>query len=573
MLKHLQIKNYALIDTIEIDFERGLNILTGETGAGKSILIGAIGLLLGERASSDAVRQNSDKAVVEASFSVEKNDQISLLLDENQIDWMEPLIIRREITAAGQSRGFVNDTPANIKTMKALGELLVDLHGQHEHQSLLRVNTHAKLLDDFGGLNGIVVDYKKKYSKLSELFDKLEELRNRELSLKERKDLLAFQINEIDKVDPQPDEESSLETDLNILENAETLFDQTQQLYEMLYEGERSVYESLVIVRNRLESLADIDPAFEEYKKECASAEATVNEIAKFLQGYNSRIEFDPQRLEELRDRLGQLSLLKKKYGGDVGNIIQYRNEIGAELELAENFQDSIDNLKKEIETTRAELSVIAERLSSKRRETAKRISKQITKELAGLGIPNAELDIKIITTPDTSGDLNDENAYVKLGKEFYTAYSNGIDKIEFYLSTNIGEPPKPLAKVASGGEISRIMLAMKSVLAKSERLPLLIFDEIDVGVSGRIAHAVGKSLKNLSGYHQIIAITHLPQIAGLADCHYVVEKIEDGKHTATRVRKLTTEERVHEVARLLSGEEITEAGLAGAKELMKSDA
>ncbi len=571
MLKPLHIKNYALIENIDIDFERGLNILTGETGAGKSILIGAIGLLLGERASSDTVRQNTGKTVVEALFGIDKNETLTSLLKENQIDWMEPLIVRREVTASGQSRGFINDTPANVKVMKALGELLVDLHGQHEHQSLLRVNMHAKLLDDFGGLTGIVAEYKKNYKELQRLFNELHTLREREQSLKEKKDLYAFQINEIDKIDPQPDEETSLETDLNILENAETLFEQTQQLYELLYESERSVYEMLVITRNRLDSLADIDPAFEEFKNETSSAEAIVNEIAKFLQGYNSRIEFDPERLEQLRDRLGQLSLLKKKYGGTIESIIEHRKTIGRELDLAENFQDSIDALKKDIEKARAELSSIAERLSSKRRDTAKKISKMIGKELSTLGIPNADFEVQITTRPDTSGELNDEKAFVKLGKEFYPAYNNGIDKIEFYISTNIGEPPKPLAKVASGGEISRIMLAMKSVLAKSERLPLLIFDEIDVGVSGRIAQAVGKSLKNLSGYHQIIAITHLPQIAGLADSHYVVEKIEDGKQTATRVRKLTTEERVHEVARLLSGEEITEAGIAGAKELMRT--
>ncbi len=571
MLKHLHIKNYALIDNIDIDFERGLNILTGETGAGKSILIGAIGLLLGERASSETVRQNADKAVVEAIFGVEKNRSLAELLEDNQIDWMEPLIVRREVTTGGQSRGFINDTPANVKTMKAIGELLVDLHGQHEHQSLLRVNMHAKLLDDFGGLSGIVGDYKIYYNKLQGLFKELRELKEREQSLKERKDLLAFQIKEIDAVGPQPEEETALETDLNILENAETLYEQTQQLYEMLYESEKSVYETLVIARNRLDSLADIDPSFEEARKESSSAEAIVNEIAKFLQGYNSRIEFDPQRLDELRDRLGQLSLLKKKYGGSIESIIQHRKEIGKELDLAENFQDSINSLKTDIAKSRQELSTIAERLSLKRRDTAKKIAKLIVNELSTLGIPNAVFDIQINTSPDKTGKLHDENAFVKLGKDFYPAYYNGIDKIEFYISTNIGEPPKPLSKVASGGEISRIMLAMKSVLAKSERLPLLIFDEIDVGVSGRIAQAVGKSLKTLSGYHQIIAITHLPQIAGLADCHYVVEKIEDGKHTATYVRKLDTEERVREVARLLSGDEITEAGIAGAKELMKT--
>jgi DNA repair protein RecN (Recombination protein N) len=571
MLRHLQIRNYALIDTIDIDFERGLNILTGETGAGKSILIGAIGLILGERANSESVREHTDKAIIEATFGIDRRKDMLELLEANQIDWTEPMIIRREVTTGGQSRCFVNDTPTTIKTLKGIGELLVDLHGQHEHQSLLRVGTHCKLLDDFGGLSGIVGDFRDGYRSLHALFTELRELLDREGSLRERKDLLAFQIKEIDSVSPQADEESSLETELTILENAEILYEQTQRLYELLYESDRSVYENIVIARNRLESLADIDPAFNDYKNECSSAEATVHEIAQFLQRYNSRIEFDPERLETLRDRLGQLSLLKKKYGGSLESVIEHRDTIGAEFALAENFGASIESLRKNIAAARTELSTIAERLSTKRRETAKKIGKMIVKELATLGIPNAQFETRIETVGDSDGSLNDGNAYVKLGKEYFHAAPNGIDRVEFSISTNTGESPRPLARVASGGEISRIMLAIKSVLAKSERLPLLIFDEIDVGVSGRIAQAVGKSLKNLSGYHQVIAITHLPQIAGLADAHFVVEKSEEGKRTATKVRKLTDNERVREVARLLSGEEITDAGLTGAKELMKT--
>jgi DNA repair protein RecN (Recombination protein N) len=571
MLRHLHIRNYALIDTIDIDFERGLNILTGETGAGKSILIGAIGLILGERASSESVREHTDKAIIEATFGIDRRKDIPELLEENQIDWMEPMIIRREVTAGGQSRCFVNDTPTTIKTLKGIGELLVDLHGQHEHQSLLRTGTHCRLLDDFGGLSGIVGDFRDGYRSLHGLFTELRELLDREESLRERKDLLAFQIKEIDSVAPQADEESSLETELTILENAETLYEQTQQLYELLYESDRSVYENIVIARNRLESLADIDPAFNDHKNECSSAEAIVHEIAQFLQRYNSRIEFDPERLEIIRDRLGQLSLLKKKYGGSLESVLERRDIIGAEFALAENFGASIESLRKNIAAARAGLSTIAERLSTKRRETAKKIGKTIVKELAALGIPNAQFETRIETAGDSDGSLHDGNAYVKLGNEYFHAAPNGIDRIEFYISTNTGESPRPLARVASGGEISRIMLAIKSVLAKSERLPLLIFDEIDVGVSGRIAQAVGKSLKHLSGYHQVIAITHLPQIAGLADAHFVVEKSEEGKRTATSVRKLTDTERVREVARLLSGEEITEAGLTGAKELMKT--
>ncbi len=571
MLKRLEIKNYALIERIEIDFERGLNILTGETGAGKSILIGAIGMIIGDRAAGESIRQGAEKAVVEATFTVEKDKELPALLRDNQIDWADPLIVRREIASSGQSRCFINDTPAPLKLLKQVGEQLVDLHGQHEHQSLLRVPLHGKLLDEFGGLTGIVSEYAGKYRVLRDLIDRLQSLRDKEESLKQRKDILAFQIREIDALDPQPGEEQSLKTELNILENAETIFEQTQQLYELLYESEKSVYESLVLARNRLDSLADIDPAFEVFKKECAGAEASVQEIAQFLQRYNSRIEFDPLRLENLRNRIGELSLLKKKYGGTVEAIIEHRSAIGQEFDLAENFQKSIEELLGQIETERQLLSAVAERLSAKRRETAKKISRAIVKELHALGIPNALFEIKIETEPADRAELDAGNAMVRLGREYYRAYPNGIDRIEFHISTNLGEAPRPLAKVASGGEISRIMLALKSVLAKSERLPLLIFDEIDVGVSGRIAQSVGKSLKNLSSYHQILAITHLAQIAGLADAHYLVEKEETERRTVTTVRALSDDERVREVARLLSGEEITETGLAGARELMKT--
>jgi DNA repair protein RecN (Recombination protein N) len=570
MLKRLEISNYALIEKIEHDFERGLNILTGETGAGKSILVGAIGLVLGERASSDSIRQGSEKAIVEAVFAVEKSGDLVGILEENQVDWRDPMIIRREITAAGQSRCFVNDTPTTLKILKQIGEHLVDLHGQHEHQSLLRIPTHGKLLDNFGGLTGMVAEYASYYKKLQQLFGRLDALVEKEDSLKQRKDLLGFHIKEIDALDPMPGEEESLKTELNILENAELIYERTQQLYELLYENEHSVYESLVLARNRLGSLADIDPSFDEYRKESSTAETIVHEIAKFLQGYSSRIEFDPGRLEEVRDRLGHISLLKKKFGGSIESILEYRVRIGEEYTLAENFRQSIDALKDEIEQTRRKLSIIAERLSSKRRETAKKISRLIVKELHSLGIPHAAFDVRIETHPDRAGTLHTDNAFVQLGKEYYNTFPNGIDMIEFHISTNLGEEPKPLAKVASGGEISRVMLALKSVLAKSEQLPLLIFDEIDVGISGRIAQSVGKSLKNLSAYHQILAITHLPQIAGLADSHYVVEKNEEKNRTVTTVKRLSEEERVHEVARLLSGEQITEAGLSGARELMK---
>ncbi|MBI3586914.1 MAG: DNA repair protein RecN [Ignavibacteriales bacterium] len=571
MLKTLHIKNYALIDEVEVAFESGLNIITGETGAGKSILIDALSLVLGERANSDVVRKGMEKAIVEAIFSVASNKRVKTVLEANEIEIQEELILRRDVSTKGQSRCFVNDTPATLTVLQTIGDLLVDLHGQHEHQSLLKTETHIDLLDDFGGLEGLREEYKTVYDSLTALFRELEELQVREHQLKEKRDLYEFQIKEIDAVTPQPGEEDALEAELKILENSEKLFEATSQLHQMLYEGEQALYDQLVLARNQLEDLAEIDKSFEDSKNECASVVAMIGEVAKFIQAYNSKIEFNPERLEQIRERLGQLSLLKKKYGGSIDAIIEQREKIGKEFALAENFETEIKKLKEKIESERKNCSAAAQRLSTKRQELVGKINKSVIAELAKLGISNARFDVKVENRPLSKANGNDriENAYIKLGREFYEATPKGMDFVEFHISTNLGEDPKPLVKVASGGEISRVMLALKTILAKSERLPLLIFDEIDVGVSGRIAQSVGKSLKSLSQFHQVISITHLPQIAGLADTHFVVEKKEKDKRTSTRLRKLDIEERVEEVAKLMSGTEITEAGLEGARELM----
>lgn len=571
MLKSFYVKNYALIDELRVEFGSGLNIITGETGAGKSILIDAMSLMLGERATTDVIRKGEEKAIVEGIIGMTEQKALRMLLEEREIEATDELILRREISTKGQSRCFINDSPVPVSVLKEVGDLLVDLHGQHEHQSLLRTETHIDFLDNFGGLEGLVKEFREAYNTLKELLTELDALSQKEQQLKERRNLYEFQMQEIDAVSPRLGEEDELESELKILENAEKLFATTSHLYQILYEGEQALYDQLVLVRNQLEDLAAIDKAFDEMKKECASAVAVISEVTKFIQSYNSKIEFNPERLEQIRERLGQLSLLKKKYGGSVDSIIQHREKIGADFALAENFEEEIAKLNERIEQARQRCSDIAQRLSMKRRELAPRIASSVVAELAKLGITRAKFDVVIKN--DLIGKENRDEAknrlYVKLGRELYETTPKGIDGVEFFLTTNMGEDPKPLARVASGGEISRIMLALKTILAKSERLPLLIFDEIDVGVSGRIAQAVGKSLKALSQFHQVIAITHLPQIAGLADHHFVVEKVEDKKRSFTRMRKLSEEERVEEVARLMSGAEVTEAGLEGARELM----
>jgi len=565
MLKTLYIKNYALIEELSVEFGRGLNIMTGETGAGKSIIIDALSLILGERADSESVRKGAEKAVVESVFDVSDNRRLQKALAENDIECGSELIMRREVSVKGQNRCFINDTPSAILLLKHIGDLLVDLHGQHEHQSLLHAETHIDVLDNFGALDGLVNEFGESYRRAMSLLDQIAELQAKEQQLKEKRSLYEFQLNEIDAVNPQAGEEERLEKELVVLENAEKLFGATERLYQALYENDNAIHDQLVLVRNELEMLAAIDRSFEEPKNESASVVAVVNELAKFIQQYNSKIEFTPERLEEIRNRLGQLALLRKKYGGSLASVVAHRENIGKEIALADNFQTAIASLSGQFENELSVCSGIAQRLSAKRHEVAKKVDRSVVVSLSELGISNADFITKI----DNHAASDDHSAFVRIGKRRYEASSKGIDNVEFYVTMNVGEDPKPLVKVASGGEISRIMLALKMNLAKSDRLPLLVFDEIDVGVSGRIAQAVGQSLKKLSQFHQIIAITHLPQIAGFADTHFVVEKLEDGKRSCTRMKKLELKERVVEVAKLMSGEGVTKAGLQGARELM----
>lgn len=567
MLKHLHIQNYALIEKLEIDFEQGMNIITGETGAGKSIIIDALSLILGERADTDAIRKGSDKAIVEGIFDISQNKNIKPILKENEIDISDHVILRREVSIKGISRCFVNDSPVPLSIMKIIGDSLVDLHGQHEHQSLLRTDTHIDLLDDFAGLSPLVEEFKVAHNQLASEVSKLTELQNRQNQIIEKKDLFEFQLKEIDAVNPTPDEEAHLEAELKILENSEKLTEETNQLYNILYDGENSVIDKLNQSLKHIEQLLLIDETFRVLKKETESAEAILKELTASVRDYISNIEFNPEKLEHHRNRLGQIALLKKKYGGSIESLIEFKQKLEAELQLAENFDAEINKVKHAIEEKRKIASELAKKLTTKRNEAAKRVNSEIVKVLAELGINNSKFETRVDNRFVKQG--NSENALVKIGKDFYETTPKGIDFVEFFISTNIGEDVKPLVKVASGGEISRIMLSLKTILAKSEKLPLLIFDEIDIGISGRIAQAVGMSLKNLSKLHQIIAITHLPQIAGLADTHYVVEKVEEGKRSATLLRKLTVDERIYQVAKLMSGTDVTESTLKSAKELI----
>ena len=567
MLKSLYIRDYAIVDEVQVEFTGGLNILTGETGAGKSILIDALGLLLGDRASSESVRQGAQKAVVEGVFTVHDNDRAHMVLLEHGYEHEADVIIRREITAKGNSRAFINDSPAPLALIREVGDQMVDLHGQHEHQLLLRADTHILLLDNAGGLDQLVRDFTAAYNDLLETRRLLDELRQREAQLRDKLEFYRYQLREIDLVDPKPDEDSTIGQELKVLENSERVTELTSSLHSLLYDDENSVRDQLLRARNALDQLISIDGAFAEYRSECMSAAAIVDEIAKYLQSYTARIDFSQERLDAMRDRLSKLNALRRKFGGTLEAVIAYREKILHEVELAENFDERIGRIERELETKRELAGNLAARLSQKRREVAKKSSRSIENVLKQLGIEKGRFTV-LIDQQETSPDAPHA---VRYDGKFYAARPTGFDIVEFYMTTNVGEEPKPLAKVASGGEVSRVMLALKTILAKNDKLPLLVFDEIDTGISGRIASKVGAAMKNLADFHQIIAITHLPQIAAMATTHFVVEKIVSVGRTVTRARRLNAEEHTKEVAKLMSGEELTESSLKMARELIES--
>lgn len=565
MLKSLQISDYALIEKVYVEFEKGLNIITGETGAGKSILIDAMGLLLGERAAVEVIRKGTNKAVVEGIFTVSGTEKVKDILINNDIEISDDLIMRREISAKGSNRNFINDTPVSLSIFKDVGNLLVDLHGQHEHQSLLRTEMHIEMLDEFGDMEKDLYEYSEHYKKLAGLKNDLKTLRLKEEVLNEKRDLFAFQIKEIDTISPEEGEDELLSDELKILENSEKLLQSTNNIYESLYESENALCDSLGKIRNEINELAKIDKSFKEIDDECQSALAIINDISEFIRNYKNKIDLEPEKLEIIRERLGALTLLKKKYGGSLKSVIDYRKRIGEEYELAENFAGSIEKLENEIRMVREKCGSLAIKISRKRKIISRKIESEVVNALSYLGIPYSVFQVNI---EQTLADENTESFVLSEGKS-YKCNSRGIDLVEFLISTNKGEDPKPLVKVASGGEVSRIMLALKTVLAKNDKLPLLIFDEIDTGVSGRIAQKVGQTLKSLSNFHQIISITHLPQIAGLADHHFMVEKNSTGDRVISSIRKLKEEERVREIAKLMSGEEVTDSSLKSARELM----
>jgi DNA repair protein RecN (Recombination protein N) len=464
------------------------------------------------------------------------------------------------------SRAFINDTPVQISFLKQFGDLLVDFHGQHDHQILLKAETHIGILDIIAKSIDLRDDYRAELDKLKLLIFQYNDSIRKEKSLKERADFIKFESKEIEKIAPQVDEDLQINEQLKIKENSELLHQLTSQIYSLLYNEENSVYNQLQVTKKTLNQLSSIDSTFNQFLNDFSASIINIQELSKYANEYLSNIDFDPQSIENLRERYISLNGLIKKYGS-LNSAIKRKIELIEELNLSENFDFEISEIKKKILQQKQIVSSIALKLSNLRKQKAIEIEQNIIRNLKELGIIDANFKIQFSTEIGNNEDINKLNCWIS--DVCHTLFDDGIDKVEFYISTNKGESPKPLAVIASGGEISRVMLAIKGIVGDSESLPIFIFDEIDTGISGRIAQKVGIAMKKLSNYHQIISITHLPQICALADLNVYVEKYEKEGRTLISAKVLDKNERLKETARLISGEIITDSSLKSAKELM----
>lgn len=551
MLRELSIKNFALIEELHISLDKGLNILTGETGAGKSIIIGAIGLILGERASSEVIRKGSDLCEVTGLFDIKENIRLKKVLAEKGLlsSEEEESTVKRELNRQGRGRCFLNGQIITLGMLEEIGNYLVDVHGQHEHQALLKSGVARDLLDEFGELMKLRKKTEQTYHKFREKSRELEELRSSEKEREQQIDLYQFQIEEINQANLSVEEEEVLENEYKVLSNAEKLDQLSQELYDHLYEGAGSITEKMALVEKDLEKIVAIDHTLNDELKELGEVKYRIDETAIAIRDYRKKIEFSPQRLEEIIERKELINRLKRKYGNTIKEILNYRKETQSKLDKLVNSAGSMEEITLEVERLQEELAREAGNLSNERKIAGAKLKKKVEQELKELGMGRARFDVEI-----TQGEIK----------------SSGMDEIKFLVAPNVGEDLKPINQIASGGEISRIMLALKTILAQADQIPTLIFDEIDVAIGGRIAHVVGRKMKALFPNHQVICITHLPQIAVFASNHYHVGKMVSGGRTKTMISVLDKKGKENEIARMLGGERLTEITLKHAREMIK---
>lgn len=551
MLLEISIKNFAIIEEISLTFENGMTVLTGETGAGKSIIIDAMNLMLGARASLDVIRHGANKAEIEGLFSVGENPALTQVLEENGIDVTEELIIRRDILQNGRSIGRINGQMVNLTTLRAVGQYLVDIHGQHDQEELMKPNMHIRMLDEFG--NEQFTDVKKHYQ---ELFESYRQLRKRvvtkqknEQDHKARIEMLEFQIAEIEAAALKAGEDQVLNQKRDKLLNHKNIADTLTNAYVMLDDEEFSSLSNIRSAMNDLMTLEEFDADYKEMSANVSEAYYILEEVTKHLGDVIDDLDFDAGSLQQIEVRLEVIYSITRKYGGNVDDVLEYYDNITKEYNLLTGNNESSDDMEKVLKRLEKELIVAAEELSQERHALAKDLEAKIKQELADLYMEKADFQVQF-----TKGKFN----------------RDGNEGVEFYISTNPGEGFKPLVKVASGGEISRLMLAIKSAFSRKEDKTSIVFDEVDTGVSGRVAQAIAQKIYKIGSNGQVLAISHLPQVIAIADYQFFIEKRSDENTTVSTVRLLTEEERVEEIAKMLAGSNITEMAREQARELLK---
>ena len=567
MLANLRVRNYALLDEVDIEFTPGLNVLTGETGSGKSILIGALSLILGGRAASETIRGGARTAIVEGLFEGERDAQLQALLSEIGVDPEEgTLIIRREVGREGRNRCTINGSLVTVSVLRKLGVLLVDLHGQHDHQSLLNPRTHRVFLDGYEDIRKPKQRVAEAYGRFTERSEALRRLDDELAATREREELYRFQLDELDRAELSPGEDEELERERSVLEHAEQLIRVASDASEALSEGEGALVDGLVRVIRSLEEAGRIDPALGEALEGVRSARYHLDDCADFLRRYRDRVEYDPARLEEVLDRLDLLGRLKRKYGGTIEEVLAHRDRIAGELEGVDTAGARRDRLRGEVQAAREELTEHAKALSDRRKQVARKLEGRVVEELAELGMEKTGFEVGFAW-------LEAEDGPLRIDGRGYSVDAHGMDRIEFLISPNAGEELKPLASIASGGEISRVMLALKVILAESDRMPTLVFDELDIGIGGRIAESVGHRLKLLSRDHQVLCVTHLHQVACWGRTHFTVHKQSARGRSITLVDHLDEDGRIREIARMLAGETVDAMALSHAREMLRRTA
>ena len=552
MLLEISIKNFAIIEAISLNFEKGMTVLTGETGAGKSIIIDAMNMMLGARATTDVIRHGAPKAEIEGLFSVENSHALQMIFDEQGIELGDEIIIRREILQNGRSVSRVNGQMVNLSVLRSIGQYLVDIHGQHDQEELMRPQLHIQMLDGFGDADFLELKqaYQTNFDAYRKMRKQLLEIKKNQEEHKARIEMLEFQMAEIESASLQPGEDLKLNQERDKLLNHKNIADTLTNAYTMLDNEEFSSLANVRSAMNDMESLEDYDAEYREISSSLSESYYVLEDVTKRLEDIIEDLDFDGNRLMQIESRLDLIHAITRKYGGNVDDVLMYFAKITEEYNLLTGNNLSSDDMETELKKLEVSLVDLATKLASARHNLAQQLEIEIQQELKDLYMDKARFQVQF-----TKGKFTRE----------------GNESVEFYISTNPGEDFKPLVKVASGGELSRLMLAIKSAFSRKEGKTSIVFDEVDTGVSGRVAQAIAQKIHKIGQNGQVLAISHLPQVIAIADYQFFIEKISNDHSTVSTVRLLTVEERVEEVAKMLAGENVTEAALSQARELLQS--